>query len=162
MNIETAIIIVLVCYIIYKSRQKYKETEESKIEIPSNIETAYQRKWILTYNEKDAYRKLKTITNKFGYTLFAKVRLFDLIEPVRGNPKYKTNLYKIQAKHVDFVVCDEKLVARYIIELDDNSHNSEKRKQRDEFVNAVLTNTGYKILHVKTIKDEEIEAFLQN
>lgn len=28
----------------------------------------------------------------------------DLIEPGRGDPKYKTLFYKIQAKHVDFVV----------------------------------------------------------
>lgn len=162
MHTETIIIIVLICYIIYKRREKTRETEANEIEIPANIETAYQRKWILTYNEKDAYRKIKEITDKYGYTLFTKVRLFDLIEPVRGNPKYKTNLYKIQAKHVDFVICDEKLVARYVIELDDNSHNSEKRRQRDEFVNAVLTSTGYKILHVRAIKNEEIEAFLQN
>lgn len=166
MNIQTGIIIVLIGYIIYKAKRKRTETDLEQTELPTNIETAYQetayqRKWILTYNEKDAYKKIKEITDKYGYTLFAKVRLFDLVEPVKGNPKYKTNLYKIQAKHVDFVICDEKLVARYVIELDDNSHNSEKRRQRDEFVNAVLTNTGYKVLHVRAIKNEEIETFLQ-
>lgn len=128
MYIETIIIILLICYIIYKRKQNNREIETNETEIPINIERAYQKKWILTYNEKDAYRKIKEITDKLGYTLFTKVRLFDLIEPVRGNPKYKTNLYKIQAKHVDFVICDEKLVARYVIELDDNSHNSEDRK----------------------------------
>nr|WP_326171397.1 DUF2726 domain-containing protein [uncultured Oscillibacter sp.] len=162
MYIETIIIILLICYIIYKRKQNNREIETNETEIPINIERAYQKKWILTYNEKDAYRKIKEITDKLGYTLFTKVRLFDLIEPVRGNPKYKTNLYKIQAKHVDFVICDEKLVARYVIELDDNSHNSEKRRQRDEFVNAILISTGYKVLHVRAIKTEEIEAFLHN
>ncbi len=77
----------------------------------------------LCYNEKDAYKKLKNIVEQRGYTVFAKVRLFDLVEPIKDNPKYKTFLYKIQAKHVDFVLADEKLVARYIIELDDSSHN---------------------------------------
>ena len=115
---------------------------------------------MFTYNEKDAYRKLLEIVTPMGYTVFAKVRLFDLVEPIKQNPKYKTFLYKIQAKHVDFVICDQKLVAKYIIELDDNSHNSESRKVRDQFVDTVLESTGYKILHTKAITKEEIEKFI--
>lgn len=91
-----------------------------------------------------------------------KLYKFDLVEPIRNHPKYKTNLYKIQAKHVDFVICDKKLVARYIIELDDNSHNSEERIERDIFVNTILKSTGYKVLHTRAIQTEEIEIFLSN
>ena len=85
-----------------------------------------------------------------------KVRLFDLVEPIKDNPKYKTFLYKIQAKHVDFVLADEKLVARYIIELDDSSHNEAKRAERDQFVDTVLESTGYKVLHTKSIEEQQI------
>ena len=110
----------------------------------------------LCYNEKDAYKKLKNIVEQRGYTVFAKVRLFDLVEPIKDNPKYKTFLYKIQAKHVDFVLADEKLVARYIIELDDSSHNEAKRAERDQFVDTVLESTGYKVLHTKSIEEQQI------
>ena len=78
----------------------------------------------------------------------------DILEPVKGNPKYKTYFYKVQAKHVDFVLCDEKLVARYIIELDDSSHDSASRKNRDDFVDKVVTSVGYKIIHVRAITDD--------
>lgn len=74
---------------------------------------AYQRKWLLTMNEKVFYRQLCTFAAKKNMTVFTKVRLLDLLEPVKNQPKYKTYFYKVQAKHVDFVLCDSKLVARY-------------------------------------------------
>lgn len=114
------------------------------IENPLNADTqlpiagAYQKKWLLTYNEKDAFKKIKAVSDEIGCYTFSKVRLLDLLEPVKGNAKYKTYFYKVQAKHVDFVILNEKLVARCIIELDDASHDTEERTRRDEFVDEVL------------------------
>lgn len=133
---------------------------ESKDELP--IKGAYQRRWMFTYNEKTAYNKLKPIAEGLGYTVFAKVRLLDLLEPVKGTPKYKTYFYKIQAKHVDFVLCDSKLVARYIIELDDESHQRRDRQQRDQFVDEVVESVGYKIIHVPYITDDLKQLLLSN
>lgn len=155
------IIVVIVLAVLWfwqkKQTQKAKtaaqdETKEDKQPLP--VGGAYQKSWLFTYNEKDAYNKLKPIAQELGYTVFAKVRLLDLLEPVKGNPKYKTYFYKVQSKHVDFVLCDEKLVARYIIELDDSSHDTDSRKKRDEFVDQVVTSVGYKIIHVRAITDD--------
>ena len=156
-----ALVIVFVVWLI-KSKKAAKKTSvstdvlredkrEAK-ELPSA--GAYQKKWMFTFNEKDAYNKLLPIAQELGYTVFAKVRLLDLMEPIKGNKKYKTYFYKIQSKHVDFVLCDERLVARYIIELDDSSHESESRKQRDHFVDEAVSSVGYKIIHVKAITEE--------
>lgn len=146
-------------YVIFgnKAKTQSQTAEESKAETEKTlpIQGAYQKSWLFSYNEKDAYAKLQPIAEELGYTVFAKVRLLDLLEPVRGNPKYKTYLYKIQAKHVDFVLCDAKLVARYIIELDDSSHDTAKRKERDAFVDEVVQSVGYQIIHVRAI-DESI------
>ncbi len=150
-------VIIGVCYILGELVKKPKQTAEpDKAEAKTlPIQGAYQKAWLFSYNEKDAYTKLKPIAEELGYTVFAKVRLLDLLEPVKGNPKYKTYLYKVQAKHVDFVLCDAKLVARIIIELDDSSHDTEKRKERDAFVDEVVQSVGYKIIHVRAI-DETI------
>ena len=162
---EIAIIIILIFLLIYKQIKTKPEspnekikTTQSKENITLPIKGFYKPKWLFTYNEKDAFKKLKTITDKYGLTLLAKVRILDLAEPIKNNQKYKTYLYKIQSKHVDFVICDPKLVARCIIELDDNSHNTPERKQRDEFVDNVLSSVGYQILHVRAINIESIEA----
>ena len=148
-----ALIVAAILYFKTKKNPGTKKTKRTEEE-PLPIENAYQRSWLFTYNEKDAYTKLLPIAKELGYTVFAKVRLLDLVEPMKGNPKYKTYFYKIQAKHVDFVLCDEKLVARYIIELDDNSHDAKDRKERDEFVDQVLTSVGYKIIHTRNITED--------
>lgn len=137
-----------------KKNTQRQEPEQADPKEPLPIKGAYQKSWMFSYNEKDAYKKLKPIAEELGYTVFAKVRLLDLLEPVKGNPKYKTYFYKVQAKHVDFVLCDQKLVARYIIELDDNSHADASRKQRDSFVDEVVQSVGYQIIHVKDITDD--------
>jgi very-short-patch-repair endonuclease len=118
----------------------------------------YRPKWMFTMHEKEAYFKLKKIVEPLGYTLFAKIRLFDLVEPRYLNEKSQKWLWKIQAKHCDFVLADKKLVARIVIELDDASHDRNDRKERDEFVDSVLKACGYTIIHIRDVDDEAVEA----
>ena len=120
----------------------------------------YRAKWLFSQNEKNAYRKLQAIAEEKNMIVFAKVRLIDLVEPKSQSKYNKTNFYKIQAKHVDFVICTNNLVAKYIIEIDDNSHITEKRKERDKFVDTVLTSCGYKVLRIKGVQEEDINKFL--
>ena len=152
-----AVLLVAAVYLLFSRKRKYQEDHDSSL--PSDekrsrtkqeltIPGAYQKRWMFTYNEKDAYSKLKPIADELGLILFAKVRLLDLVEPMKGQKQYKAYFHKVQSKHVDFVLCDQKLVAKYIIELDDKSHEREDRKQRDAFVDEVVTSVGYKILHV--------------
>lgn len=158
---ELILIVIIVLLAVWIGREKLRTKKEqtetsnkngSGKELP--IKGAYQKSWLFSYNEKDAYHKLVPIAQELGYTVFAKVRLLDLLEPVKGNPKYKSYFYKVQAKHVDFVLCDEKLVARYIIELDDGSHDRSDRKERDNFVDEVVESVGYKIIHTRAITDD--------
>lgn len=123
---------------------------------------AYQKKWLLTMNEKAFYRQLYSFAANKNMTVFTKVRLLDLLEPIKNQPKYHTYFYKVQAKHVDFVLCDSKLVARFIIELDDSSHNAPDRAARDQFVDGVLQAVGYKVLRLNAFDEAKIEqAFFQ-
>lgn len=119
-----------------------------------NYSKIYTPKWMFTMNEKPAYFKLKQIAEPLGYTVFAKVRLFDLVEPRYKGEKNNKWLWKIQAKHCDFVLVDRKLVARVVVELDDSSHDRDNRKARDEFVDAVLKSCGYKVIHTREVTDE--------
>ena len=158
-------IIVITRYIrISKKRTPSKETTPPQKNIENNqyIKSAYQPTWLFTFNEKDVFYKLYKIVEEENMKIFAKVRLLDLVTPVRNHPKYKTNLYKIQAKHVDFVITQQNLVAKYIIELDDSSHNTKDRKERDEFVDLVLKTCGYKVLHIRGIQEDIIRNFLKS
>lgn len=154
----TAILGIIIIHRKKKPREKPENEADQtntakKTDSQISIAGAYQKRWMFTYHEKDAYKKLKAIAEDLGYTVFAKVRLLDLLEPVKGHPQYKTLFYKIQAKHVDFVLCDGKLVARCIIELDDSSHDEKSRQERDRFVDEILNDVGYQIIHAREITD---------
>lgn len=134
---------------------------EGKAEEIIDYSNGYKQKWMFTYHEKDAFHKLKAVTDELGLYLFAKVRLYDLVEPKPGIEKFKTYQYKIQAKHVDFVICDKKLVAKVVIELTDESHYERDRVERDLFVNKVLHNCGYKIFYMKAIDPEAVKNTIE-
>lgn len=143
-------------FIIERKSNKYGTPNQQPMPIdePLPITGAYQKKWILSYNEKNAYKALKALCDEKKLYLMTKVRLLDLVEPIKGNSKYKTYFYKIQAKHVDFVICDKSLTAQCIIELDDSSHNRIDRIERDKFVDEVLRSVGYTIIHTWGITEQ--------
>lgn len=122
--------------------------EEPKIEIKENL--PYKKKLLLTKNEWAFYKGLKPIADELGYSVLAKIRLADLVEvDVKDNKEFMKYFNKINKKHVDFVLAKpENLQIELLIELDDNSHNS-AQKQRDEFIEALYKQTGYKLLRVK-------------
>jgi len=136
------------------------DTPETKDQIDTDIQNehiiswseSYQKKQLLTNNEWQQYKVLEKWCNKNKYILMLKVRLADLIEP-RSN-KNNTLWWKIQAKHLDFIVCDKNINPIHIIELQDNSHKKPERIERDKFVKEVLSSCGYKISFTYAITEE--------
>lgn len=148
--IYITIIVLLLLDVIITHLKKGNKTD---IKDYSN---AYQKRLLLTKNEWKNYMVLKPVLEGEGLRICPKVRLLDLVEPKKGTDSKQRQalLNKVQSKHVDFVICDEKLNVRLILELDDSSHDTEDRQQRDSFVDSVLTGAGYKILHVRSCEAE--------
>ncbi len=99
----------------------------------------FRRKdYLLTKAEREFHDALmRAVTNE--YVVFAKVRLADLLWMPKGTSDRRSWFNRIQAKHVDFVVCDRAALRPLVaIELDDSSHDRPNRVARDEFVDAVL------------------------
>lgn len=134
-------------------------TPEKQEEI--DYSNKYQRRYLLSKNEYSEWKKLKYIAEENNLIVCVKVRLLDLIEPRSGNG-YMSSLGKIQSKHVDFVICDQNLGVKAILELDDNSHNQENRKQRDLFVDQALTETGYKVIRTRSITENTLDCILES
>ena len=81
--------------------------------------------------------------------IFAKVRLSDLLWLPQGTRDRQAYLNRIQSKHVDFVLCDGATTEpRLLIELDDSSHQSARRRSRDAFVDEAVRRAGLPILRV--------------
>ncbi len=178
-SIAYFIAILIICYpikIIYDRYQDKKSSKYTSIEQYTNKETLedptkteltpdaggyknkYQRRYLLTKNEYHEYKKLKYFVDMKGLIVCPKVRLLDLIEPRRGDPKHKTLLYKIQSKHVDFVICDQNLYVKAILELDDNSHDQTDRQKRDDFVDLILKDVGYTVIRTRSVTENTLDS----
>lgn len=138
-----AALIVLVIWL----RIKFRKPDITKLYVP---------KPVLTKREYDFYKKLKPLADKCGLCIYTKVRLADLIEPKpkSENPLWMECFNKIKAKHIDFALADDDTNIIVLIELDDRSHERPDRIERDDFVNAVLKNTGYTLLRTYGGLDE--------
>lgn len=110
----------------------------------------YKRKsHLLTKSEANFYKQLKRNV-KSGVDVHFKVRLADVVEPIGKN---KSFLYKVQAKHLDFVVVDvETSKILFAIELDDKSHNSFGARKRDNEKNNAMKEAGVKLIRIKATK----------
>lgn len=155
------IAIILIGFYYYKKNKRKKCSIENKeenenVQIENNCKYKYEPKYLMTINEKAQYKKIKEWANKNNLIVFSKIRLLDLITPRKNEKNYKGALWKIQAKHIDFVVCDQDIKVKCIIEISDNSHNRKDRTDRDNFVSEILQNCGYKILTTYNVTEEEL------
>lgn len=157
------IVAVCVAWFIYDKLIKpgmarTKEKPEQGSGKRESYANCYQAKYLLTKNEWYAHKKLKQLADTKGLIICPKVRLLDIIEPRKGEKDYKSLFYKIQAKHVDFLICDQAMHIKGIVELDDSSHDQKDRQERDQFVDEILTSVGYKVIHTRSITDNTLDA----
>lgn len=116
----------------------------------AEYEGAYEARPILTDNERRNFKILKAAADNKNYSVGMKVRLADLVKP-KGGADYMAKFRKVSQKHVDFVIYDEYARVKAIIELDDRTHDRKDRQDRDEFVDTILRNTGYIVIHTRYI-----------
>ena len=148
-------IIILLLGLMYLNNEKKNAKE--KISKRTDYKNCYQSKYMLTKNEWYEYKKLKQYASEKGLQICPKVRLLDIVEPRTGEKDYRSLMAKIQSKHVDFVICDQDLHIKAVLELDDNSHNHLDRQERDTFVDEVLTSVDYKVIRTRSITENTLE-----
>ncbi len=116
------------------------------------------------FNNKEGkfYASLKRIADEFDLTIFSKMRIADLVQVPKDTPHYIRWFNYIKAKHVDFILVDKAFKPVLIIEVDDASHNQQKRIERDDFVDKVFGHVGLKIMHLRLWKDDELRIQIMN
>lgn len=159
-------ILIIICIVLavmlilekIQNAKKTTETPQETVEEEKSVTIPYKRKNLLTKNEWSFYKQLKPIADKIGVSVLAKVRVADLVEMESGLSKseWQTAFNRINKKHIDFMLCKpENLYPLLLIELDDSSHQTEKVKERDNFIEKVYEKTGYKLLRVQNATDLE-------
>lgn len=154
------IILMLVIKIIELSKKVEKNqdnTEVEEIENKSNEAYPFHSKLLLTPHEYKFYKQLKPIIDKYDLQILPKVRMADLIEVNKGlnNSERKSAENRILQKHFDFVLTNPDLYVSCVIELDDNSHNNENAKKRDETKNKICETVKLPLIRCTDINGVE-------
>ena len=96
--------------------------------------------------------------------VLGKVRVADVIEPKKGMGRsaWQTAFNKIARKHLDFLLCDKnRLSPICAVELNDKSHNSERRQDRDEFLKGACEAAGVPLIQIPAQSGYVIEEVKQ-
>lgn len=83
--------------------------------------------------------------------MLGKVRVADVIKPGKGlsRSEWQKAFNKISAKHFDFLLCkNDDLSIICAIELDDSSHKSKNRHERDEFLKGACEAASIPLIQV--------------
>lgn len=107
--------------------------------------TIYKKKNIMTDYEYKFYLILKEL-EKYNYKVIPQVNLATIIEKV-NNKNHYTELFR----NIDFVIFNEDLTedltdVLLLIEVNDVTHNTKKRKSRDIKVKSICNNAGLNLI----------------
>ena len=139
-----ALILVAIAFRLLSKMRVRKETRE--------LMNYYSlRPSILSRDEASFYEALRQVVGS-KFDIFSKVRLADIFATGDGK-QYFQALNRVTQKHVDYLLCDPETFEPVMgIELDDDSHEQEDRKKRDDFVNDLFKSTGLKLLRVPSAR----------
>lgn len=155
------LIIVILFFILDKILSQ--RTENVTISIKNtNLDNYTKKNYVMTQTELKFYRELKKVTDKLELTIFPQVKLDTIIDLIKNNHADRN---RIKFKSIDFTIVNNincKIVC--CIELDDYTHNYNKRIKRDNFVNKLFETVGLKLIRIKVnnyYNLEEIEKTLK-
>ncbi len=121
----------------------------------------YAPKHILTRREYKFYMLLRKVAAEHHCLICPKVGVKDLLQ-VTDRRQYMKYFHRIAQKHIDFVICDEKLNVLFALELDDSSHNTPDAKRRDRFKNKAFAAAGIPLKRIEEIDEGQIRALFRD
>ena len=96
-----------------------------------------------------------------NYRVFGKVRVADIINPVKGMDRkdWQIAFNKISSKHFDYVLCSkDKLEVIAVIELDDKSHNTKKAIKRDALLESACKSAELNLVRFQAKSGYQVQA----
>ncbi len=112
---------------------------------------------ILTNREIEFYKALKNITDKYNLIIFSKMRIADIVDVKPYTKNHRGWFQRISQKHIDFILCNQELKPKILIELDDSTHDTSERIERDNFVNSIFSNSGIRLLRFRNWTIDQVE-----
>lgn len=127
---------------------------------PSNAAPYKLRKQFLSAAERSFYGVLEqAVADKFKVN--TKVRVADILQPnVAGDRSASQRAFnRISAKHFDYVLCEPSTMqVKAVVELNDSSHKSKNRAERDEFLAEACASAGLRLVSFEAKSQYSINA----
>jgi DNA polymerase/3'-5' exonuclease PolX len=142
------LLVVIVIVVAVLAAKKAKSNQVESGEWPF-----YQCKPLSAPEQVLYFRLVKALPE---HIILGQVQLSRILKVKKGN-NAQAWLNRINRMSVDFVVCNKDSSIVAVIELDDTSHNTEKRQHADAKKDKALTAAGIKIhrWNVKNIPNED-------
>lgn len=158
-----AIAVIIIIRKVFLSISNDVQTSQIPPEVEQKkIVVGYQyrrKKYLMTSHEHDFFNLLNKM---FGdkYFVFPQMQLSSLLDHKVYKQNWKGALGRINQKSVDYVICDKIYLNPLVaIELDDWSHDSEDRIERDGLVEAIFEEAQFPLVrfrNLSNISDDEI------
>ena len=135
----------------YINSPKSKKTNYKKTENGS-VKYYYERKHaVMTQAELVFYRRLEKVVDG-RYYLFPQIHLSALMTSKTTGKHYKSGYQRILRRSVDYVLCDkDSMKPIYAVELDDSTHDTAKRKDRDSMVEGMLRDINLPLVRFRNV-----------
>lgn len=130
------------------SATKLEIDEENEDPFPDIDVDMYQKRHRVMTNSEATFFRIAEEKLPGGYYIFPKMRIADVIQTKNGRGYYKQR-NKILPKHVDFLICNKGMMPICAIELDGQSHNTPKQRERDEMVEYIFESVGIPLERVR-------------
>ena len=124
----------------------------------------YQKRNFMTPNEVAVLKSLYKMSSQHNYLIFAKVRMWDLLEPNKGmgySDKKAAELV-IGQQRADFVLCDKTtfqpaLILKLADSTGDRGQERTSRQKIDGFITVAYESAGLPVLYIRDIRHLEDE-----
>ena len=131
--------------------------QKKKYQTSQTIYKYYKKEKIMTKREEIFFFKLRSVCGE-NILIFPQVYLSVLFD-YKKNGRYSARAFnRISRKSVDFVLCSAKTLHPFLaIELDDSTHDTKKRRERDLFVNTIFENANLPLFRTRDVEIEPSE-----
>jgi hypothetical protein len=117
--------------------------------------TYWKRKFLFSEAERSFWDILRRLVP--DHTVFAKVRLGEIISASKGDKPWPASDNPRQSKHFDFVVCDATLAPVMAVEIDNSSPTQTESKARAEFVDPALAADAVPVVRIPAKRSYVLE-----
>ena len=155
--IDIIIINKIIQYLKNRQITQIQTIENSNKTISTNYTT---KKLIMTKTETQFYKLLQNaITeNNMNMLIFPQINLENIIQ-AKNNDFAARN--RIKSRSIDYtIVSKDTLQVICCIELDDYTHNTYKRINRDSFINQIFQEVNIKLIRVTVSSSYNIEQII--